>query len=105
MHTTLGLAREHIDLVNRDVGGVIIQHDLISYLGLQLEAANPSEPISYLEIGVSVAKCLFTQINFFPSSASIVAVRLMPYCTVHIFKLFIKHTLKLFAVLYTIIRN
>jgi len=68
-----GLAVEHISEVDKDVGGVAIIHDVVSFLALSLENSS-SKNIIYLEIGVSVGKCLYTQINIFPPTASVFAV-------------------------------
>ena len=43
-----------------DEGSDPIAHDLISWLGLQTQA---TAPIQYLEIGVSVLKCISTQVH------------------------------------------
>jgi hypothetical protein len=78
-----GVAREHLSKVNKDVGGVVIIHDLVSFLGLQLERKS-GKSIKYFEIGVSLGKCLFTQVNLFPPTASIVAVSIsLCYLTYH----------------------
>ena len=40
-------------------GGIPIAHDLVSYFGALIQQ---KAPVGYLEIGVSVGKCLFTQV-------------------------------------------
>ena len=47
-------------------------HDFVSFLALSMESSI-GRRIQYLEIGASVAKCLYTQINIFPPSASVFA--------------------------------
>lgn len=61
--------------VGLPVGGHPIGHDLISLLGtqLQLQHSGQGHKLRYLEIGVSVGKCLFTQLQYFGSRAQIVA--------------------------------
>jgi len=47
-------------LLLRDEGSAPLAHDLISWLGLQTQA---SAPLEYLEIGVSVLKCVSTLVH------------------------------------------
>jgi hypothetical protein len=58
-----GLMRPWIvEAVERPItAGVPIVHDLVSYFGALLQQ---KAPVRYLEIGVSVGKCLFTQVRF-----------------------------------------
>jgi len=44
-------------------GGVATLHDAISYFGAMLQQ---TMPVKYLEIGVSIGKCLFTQVRRAP---------------------------------------
>ena len=60
-------------LINSDVGPLPIGHDLLSFLGSQLLSVSgareprrqPPRRLNYFEVGVSVGKCLFTQLEFF----------------------------------------
>ena len=61
-----GLPPYAYPLINLPVGGVPIQHDLISYF-----AGILSTKIRYLEIGVSVGKGLLTQLNFLGPKAEV----------------------------------
>jgi hypothetical protein len=60
------------DLVDRDVGGVPIVHDLVSWLGRALEGRLGS--IGYLEVGVSVGKCLATQLRALRPASDVYAL-------------------------------
>jgi hypothetical protein len=76
-----GLPDSVFHLINNNVGPLPIGHDLISFLGSQLlSVARAREPrlqpprrLHYFEVGVSVGKCLFTQLEFFGPSALIFA--------------------------------
>jgi hypothetical protein len=56
--------------VNLPVGAHPVGHDLISFLGAQLRSPRR---LHYLEVGVSVGKCLFTQLQFFGKGALVMA--------------------------------
>lgn len=64
-----GLTKKHkVDrLTNHSEVGVVTVHDIVSLFAAHMQQ---TQPIAYLEIGVSVCKCLFTQLNFLchPSS-------------------------------------
>ena len=60
---TYGLPPWAYPWVNLDVGTDPIGHDLITLLGVNLK--RPLAKLHYLEIGVSVGKCLFTQLQYF----------------------------------------
>ena len=68
-----GLPARVFNLIDKDVGSHVIEHDIVSYLGLQLEKVQSFKPIAYLEIGVSVGKCIFTQLNIFSADTTIFA--------------------------------
>jgi len=60
-----GLPEFALELVNRHTGNIPIQHDLISLLAVALHnKLENRQPLKYLEIGVSVGKCLYTQMQF-----------------------------------------
>jgi len=67
-----GLPAGVFHLVNLDVGPSPINHDLVSFLGAALHAVQPRK-LHYLEIGVSVGKCIYTQLQFFGRDAVVVA--------------------------------
>lgn len=54
-----------------DTGGTPIQHDLITQFGARMQAKG--QRVRYLEIGVSVLKCVHTQLHFL-EGASVVAL-------------------------------
>ncbi len=76
-----GLPDSVFHLINNDVGLFPIGHDLLSFLGSQLLSVararerrlQPPRRLHYFEVGVSVGKCLFTQLEFFGPSALIFA--------------------------------
>lgn len=76
-----GLPDSVSHLINNDVGPLPIGHDLLSFLGSQLlSVARAREPrlqpprrLHYFEVGVSVGKCLFTQLEFFGPSVLVFA--------------------------------
>jgi hypothetical protein len=64
-----GLPPHAFTKINLPVGGYPIQHDLISYISTLLTTR-----IVYLEIGVSVGKGLYTQLNFLGHDSDVVAL-------------------------------
>jgi hypothetical protein len=69
-----GLPDKFFFHVNLDVGTLPIGHDLISFIGTHLRLSIPtSRGLNFLEIGVSVGKCLLTQLEFFGENALVVA--------------------------------
>jgi hypothetical protein len=69
-----GLPDKFFFHVNLDVGSLPIGHDLLSFIGTQLRLSMPTTSrLNFLEIGVSVGKCLLTQLEFFGESALVVA--------------------------------
>lgn len=52
--------------LDKDVGREPILHDLISLLGARMQARG--QQVRYLEIGVSILKCVHTQVNFFKNA-------------------------------------
>lgn len=69
-----GLPSSVYHLINKDVGAVPIQHDLISFLGKIIEEEVGASNFRYLEMGVAVGKSLYTQMNIFDTGSSIVAL-------------------------------
>jgi len=69
-----GLPDKFFFHVSLDVGTLPIGHDLISFIGNRLRLTMLTQRrLNFLEIGVSVGKCLFTQLEFFGESALVVA--------------------------------
>lgn len=63
-----GLPAYALPKINLPVGGRPIGHDLVGLLGAQLQqqrAGQQERKLRYLEIGVSVGKCLMTQLQYF----------------------------------------
>ena len=69
-----GLPSSVYHLINKDVGAVPIQHDLISFLGKIIEHEVGASNFRYLEMGVAVGKSLYTQMNIFGTGSSVVAL-------------------------------
>jgi hypothetical protein len=69
-----GLPEYVYPTINNNVGPLPIGHDLLSFFGSQLLAVTGNaRRLQYFEVGVSVGKCLFTQLEFFGSTATIFA--------------------------------
>lgn len=56
---------DHTDILGQETSGPI-QHDFVSQLGARI--SNSGQQVNYLEVGVSVLKCIHTQSNFFHNS-------------------------------------
>lgn len=71
-----GLPTHFRNMINLNVGNSPIGHDLVSWLGEHLihnGARHVPRRLNYLEIGVSVGKCLMTQLEHFGRRAIVVA--------------------------------
>jgi hypothetical protein len=69
-----GLPGYVFHLINADIGEVPIQHDMLSYFGKLIEDRIHPKRFRMLEIGVSVGKSLYTQMNIFQPESSIFAL-------------------------------